>query len=110
MTKSFAELSYSTQRMIVASLIDKRAALELKDGRGLSIEIRGCATEIGREGKDSSFQSDLVAADFVTGDLMVIRLRDIASLQEQELPITDRRHPDWEDPGRVVRPAKKRAR
>ena len=105
MSKPFKDMTLSTQRMVVASLIGQPATLTLKDGAEHFVIIRGCATPVEEMNR---FQSRLIAADYYSGDLLVSNMRSIATLEPRQRPITDPEHPDYEEQKRVVRPLPRR--
>jgi hypothetical protein len=104
MPKPFRLMTRSTQRMIVGSLIGQTAELELKNGLMFFCEPRGLASPALEIGK--GFESLLVFSHYFSGDLYVVGLREISTLEPKERPITDPQHPDYEDPGRKVEPIK----
>jgi len=104
--KPFSQMTRSTQRMIVGSLIGQTARLTLRDGGEYFIEVIGLATPTGEPNR---FQSRLIARSYFSGDMLVTNLAEIAELAPKERPITDPKHPDYEDPGRKVTPLVARA-
>lgn len=100
----FAHMTTSTQRMKIGGLRGKLVDLTYS-GERMVVEIEGLATDADDR---SRFDQILVAREFYSQDRQTFRLRRIDDLQEREYPITDPRHPEYEDPGRIVRPAAKR--
>lgn len=102
---TFASLSPSQRRMVAAGKIDKLCTLIVKGSADpLIVEVIGLATPA--DAYPDLLRSNLVARHYYAQDLLTLPLTLIERLEERPWPVSDHRHPDWQEPGRIVRPAK----
>lgn len=100
---TFQALTLPTQRMIAKSLYGELVEVRLRTGGDpLRLEVIGLASPQ-PEGR-KTFESLLIGRDYYTRDLQAVPLKEVTFLRPWERFITDPDHPDFEHPGRVVRP------
>lgn len=100
--KPFGALTPSQQRMVAAGKIGRLCDLVGKgEPAPIAVEVIGLGTPL--IGYPEALRSVLIVKHYYSEDLLTIPLSQISRLDQRDWPISDHRHPEWEDPGRIVR-------
>lgn len=100
-------LSFPQKRMILQSHVGHRARIRT-EGVMRDLEIVACGADLsGNPDKITMLIGRAVSED---NRWVTVKIQLVDEIQRVEWDLTDPRHPEYEHPGRVVRPAAKQTR